>query len=337
MSEESAAGGAPTADDFRAAAGELLRWRRPLLVSHVRPDGDALGCLLGMRAILRGLGRQAEAVLYEPCPPRYRFLDGAADLHVLGGADDPLLGAVDGVLMMDTCARAQLEPLAGWLDAARIPKIALDHHATRDEIANVYLIDVSAAAASLLVYRWARAAGWALPEEGRRALFVGLTTDTGWFRYSNTSPECLRVAADLVEQGVDLDGLYKLTYLNDSASMLRGRAAALARVELFEDDTVAVMAVSQAMLTAARATPVDLEEVINVPMSAATVEVSVLLVEMGGGVVKCGLRSKGAVDVAALAAGLGGGGHTRAAGVRMNGTLDEVRVMILRAIRQARR
>jgi phosphoesterase RecJ-like protein len=322
----------PTDQDYRAAAAEVAGWRRPLLLTHERPDGDGLGSLLAMRAILRARDVSPVALVFEPIPQRYAFMPGASDLHLLSGPDDAALAQADGVLVMDTCSFSQLTPVAGFLRETAAPIVVVDHHLTRDLPAARYLLDSDAAAAALILYRWAVAAGWELALDVKSALFVGIATDTGWFRFSNTSPECLRAAADLIEQGVDLDGLHRSLYLSDPLRVLRARSIALASLELHQSERVAVMMVTRKALADAGAIPTDLEEVVNLPMSAAPVEVSMLLVERADGGTKCSLRSKGAVDVSQVAARFGGGGHARAAGARMDKTLSEARDALLAGI-----
>jgi phosphoesterase RecJ-like protein len=129
--------------------------------------------------------------------------------------------------------------------------------------------------------------------------------------------------------------LHKAIYLNDPVSGLRGRSAALSGLQLFSNDRVAIVSVTRATLESAGATPADLEDLVNVPLAAASVEVSVALVAWDPGTIKTSFRSKGAVDVAKLAAKFGGGGHSRAAGARISGSLDEVRVRLLEAIQAA--
>ncbi len=324
-----------TEADYVAAADAVRGWRRPLLLTHERPDGDALGSLLALQAMLRDAGLAPTAALFEPCPERYRFMLEGEDFVVLRGADDPVLTGADGVIIVDTCAFGQLTPVADWLKQTEIAKVAVDHHRTRDALADRYLLDDQASAAALLVYRWAQAAGWGISTTAQRAIFVGLATDTGWFRFNNTTPECLRVTADLLAAGVDLDGVYRALFMQDSLARLRGRSAALSTLELHAGGRIAVLGVTGDLLAEAGATPADLEETVNAPMSAADVEVSVILVEMGEGVTKCSFRSKGAVDVSAVAAGLGGGGHERAAGARVAGALDTVKAQVLDRLAQA--
>ena len=318
-----------TPQRFREAAEMLLSWRRPVLLTHSRPDGDALGCLLAVRAALQAHECDPVVCLYERLPKRYGFMSGAGELHVLSGPDDPVLAQADGALVADTCAYSQLRPVEEWLRSSTVPKIALDHHVTREPIADLYLIDTMAAAASLIVYRWAVSCDWSLPLGALEALFVGITTDTGWFRYANTTPEALRVAAELIEAGVDVDAIHKRLYLSDPLSKLRLHAAALADIEIYEGGKVAIITVRPEMFAATEATKADTEDLVHAAMSVASVKVGALLVDAGDGVVKCSFRSKGVMDVAALAARLGGGGHPRAAGARIPGTIDDVRQAVL--------
>ncbi|MCB9868041.1 MAG: hypothetical protein H6816_15550, partial [Phycisphaerales bacterium] len=245
-------------------------------------------------------------------------------------ANNPLADA-DGIIVLDTCSFSQLTPVADFLRETAAPIIALDHHRTRDLPCTRYLVDAESAAASLLLFDWARAADWPLPAEAAALLFVGIATDTGWFRHSNTSPAALRAAADLLDRGVDLDHWYQTLYLADPTRALRARSAAMASLELHPDDRVAVMMVTQQTLREIGANPTDLEEVVNAPMSAAQVEVSILLTEREDGTTKASLRSKGRIDVAQLAAHFGGGGHTRAAGARLQLSLADAQKALLAA------
>jgi phosphoesterase RecJ-like protein len=321
---------------LRQIAREVGGWRRPLLLTHERPDGDALGSLLALREFLAAGGAKPIALLYEPPPGRYGFLPLAEHLHVWQGPDDPVLKEADGVLIVDTCAWGQLSGITPWLRKTELPIAVLDHHRTCDaDLGRWRAIDPEAAAGAVLVYRLAEAAGWPLTPLAAKALFVGIATDTGWFRFSNTNAESLRIAARLLDAGVDIDALHKAIYLSDPVTTVRGKAAALGGLDFFADGRIAIISVGRPMLEALGATPADLDEVVNTPLAAATVEVSAVLVAWESGIVKCSLRSKGAVDVAALAAGFGGGGHARAAGVRIPGTLEEVRKRIVEATEAA--
>lgn len=335
-----------TLDEQRACGAIVTGWKRPLLLTHTKPDGDALGCLLAMRSVLRRLKADPLAVAFEPPAPRYAALVEDDPLVVWdGGKEDPThLGEVDGVLVMDTCAYSQLEPLSDWLRSRReaqpsVPLLVVDHHVTRDDLADHYLIDETASSASVIVYEWASACGWELDATALRALFVGVATDTGWFRHSNTDARTLEIAAALVRRGVDVHDEYTHLYQSELLPRMRLFGAALDAMELHHDNRLAIIPITSAMFARTGSTPADTEELVNEPLRVATVEVSVLLVETpesdptGTAEIKASFRAKGDTDVAAIAARFGGGGHVKAAGARIPGSLDDAKNKILAAFR----
>lgn len=318
-----------TRDHYQHAGQMIQQWQRPVLITHVRPDGDALGCLIAMSEFLRGLGQSPTAMIYEPCPQKYRFLRGADDLRVCPNATDTAFASADGVLILDTCTYNQLEPVADWLKNCRIPRIALDHHLTRDDLADLYLVDTSAPAAAWMVFEWSRVMGWPMSAAAAEAIFVGIATDTGWFRFNNTTAPSLRAAADLLDSGVNLDNIAQRIYQCDPLSTFRLHTAALAATEFVLGDRVAIITVPGAMLAASGAASGDTENLVNGPLVIEKVRISAILVDGGDGIVKCSFRSKGELDVARLAAIFGGGGHARAAGARIPGTIESVKAKVI--------
>ncbi len=314
-----------TKEQFSRAAELLLSWQRPLLITHERPDGDGLGCVIALREILLLMGKAPVAMLFEPCQGRYSVMEGIGGLAVMESADEATLGDVDGVVIVDTSSYEQLRPVADWLCNCDLPKIVVDHHVSGEAIGDIHLTDSGAGSAALVVYRWLRSCGWQSCDIANKALFVGMATDTGWFRYSNTCPEAMRAAADLMELGVDVDETFSRFYLQDDVSRLRFLGLATAGLEFFHKDALAVMSVSREAMERQQLAVVDTEGIVNTPMTVGVVEVAVLLLEQADGLVKCSLRSKGKVDVARLAESFGGGGHSRAAGVRIPGLLADVK------------
>lgn len=319
---------------FQQAASVLQSWQRPLILTHARPDGDALGSVLAMRSILRGLEAAPLTLLFDPVPPTYDFMTDGDPLSVFGqNASETDLNDVDGVVILDTCAYAQLTPLADWLRNTSLPIIAVDHHVTRDLPGDQHLIDTSASAAAMIVYEFARAVGWPLDPPALRALFMGIATDTGWFTFGNTNSRTLETAADMVRSGIDAHDLYRRIYQSEQASKVRLLGAALETLELLDDERVAVMHLTRSAFERYGAQPSDSEGIINEPLRIDSVEVSVLLVESDGGLIRTSFRSKRDTNVAAIAASFGGGGHVNAAGARISGTLAEVRNRILEKLK----
>ncbi len=319
--------------DFLEAGRFVATMRRPLLLSHTKPDGDAFGSLVALRELLRGVGSRPLAVAFDPLPHTYDVFRRFEPVSVWRrDLDEKGLADADGVVILDTCAYNQLLPLESWLKAATVPIMAVDHHVTRDVPVAHLVLDETAAATCLILYQWARRCGWKISRDAATAMLIGLATDTGWFTHSNTDPTALRVAAELVELGVSANELYQQLYQCDSTGRVRLRGAMLSGMKLLGDGRLAVMRVDRETLHRTGATLAETENLINDPLTIRTVVVSLVLSEQKEGPVRVSFRSKAPiagfceldVDVAAVARCFGGGGHRRASGARIEGTLDSV-------------
>jgi phosphoesterase RecJ-like protein len=320
--------------DYIAAKNWLADCRRPLLVTHRRPDGDALGALAATTMLVRALGLEPHPTLFDPFPARYTWLEALAPWHDWSREHDYLTNNCDALVILDTCAVSQLEPIAEFLP--RAPRtLVIDHHPTRDAIAtrpgDLRLLDESAGAACLLIAECIKAAGIHLTPPLATALFVGLATDTGWFRFSNADARLLRVAADLMEGGAVGHTLYRAIHENDPPARLRLLGRLLQTLELQAGGRLVVLRLRQADFVAAGADRAMTEDLINEAGRLAGIEALVQFTEEADGSVRVNFRSKQALDVAALAARFGGGGHARAAGARPTGTWDEVVPRVLAA------
>lgn len=321
---------------FQEAANRVSAWKRPLLVSHTIPDGDALGSLATMRLLLRSQGVEAIAVVFDAISNRYAIFQRFDPMPVWGkDIGESGVSDVDAVILLDTCAYSQLTPMADWLRATKLPRIAVDHHITRDVEAELYVIDESAAANCLILYEWARAVGWPITKETAEAMFIGMAMDTGWFRHANTDRRVLAASAELVDRGANTHELFEQLFLRETHGRVRLLGAALGTLELLADDRLAVMVLEAEAFPRVGATYVDTEDIVNEPLRINTVVVSVLLVDRGDGLIRASFRSKPPlnhgmpdVDVAAVAQTFGGGGHRNAAGARVTGKLAEVRTSI---------
>ncbi len=306
--------------------------RRPVLMTHAKPDGDALGSLLAMNHLLRAQGSTPTCLLYEALPDMYAQVC-VGDFTMLDQTNlAAQLNGHDSVIVLDTCAYGQLSPVEDWLRASSLPKLAVDHHVTRDALADVYLVDESAAACCLILYDWACSQGWPISPETAQALLVGIATDTGWFHHSNTDSRVFAAAGALVAQGTDCHALYAKLYERESIARIRLVGEALSSLAIYGDDCVAVMTLSAEAFMRAGASLSDTESIINEPLRIQSIIVSVLLVEQADGQTRVSFRSKQPldhhaldVDVASLASTFGGGGHRRAAGARFEGKPGEVK------------
>jgi len=315
-------------DDF---LNRLLAMRQPALFSHRKPDGDALGALVGMQQLLAGLNIQGTAFLYEPLPPRLTLIPQFGELPIWRN-NSSIPSRCDGVIILDTCAHSQLEPITGLLQESTLPKLVIDHHQTRDDIADAYWVDTSASATCLMLFEMAQAQKWKIPPTAAQALYIGIATDTGWFRHSNTDARTHQSAAQLHVLGVDATVIYNRLFQQECVARLRLLGEALQSLEMLSGNRLAIMSLNQAAFARSGASLSDTEDVVNEPLRVAEVVVSVLLVEQPDGQIRANLRSKPPsddlipdIDVAAAAKQFGGGGHRRAAGARFTTAMDEAR------------
>jgi len=314
------------------------RHHRFVLVTHIRPDGDALGSLVAMGAILEHLGKDVLLANGFALPPSWKFLDVPPRFKQLGAqisAEE--IEDREVLVILDTSAWAQLGPMADVVRRPRLQKAVLDHHVSGDDLGARMFKDVQAEATGRLVVEAADALGVPLTPPIATAVFIALATDTGWFRFASTTAATFRLAARLVEAGAVTDHLYKDLYENDSLGRLKltGSALAHARTEL--DGRLIYTWLEQADFKDAGALPSDSEDLINLTLAVGGTEAAVILVEQPTGGFKVSFRSRCELDCARLAEQFGGGGHKKAAGATVPGSLETARTKVLDAVRAAMR
>ncbi len=315
----------------------LFALKKPLVLAHARPDCDAIGAMMGMRSLFRVRNIEPLCVQFNPTPVRYVALTRYEPMKVwLKDVTFDDLDGVDGVIVLDTCSYKQLDPLADWLQGVSVPKFVVDHHVTRDELADYYVIDEHASATCLILTEWARMLEWSLDEVAAHALFVGIATDTGWFAHANTDTRTMVAASHLMECGVSANDVYRHLYQTDTPARLRLQSRLLDTLELYAGDKLAVMSVSASAFEELKARMSDAEDMINEPLRIRSVEVSILIIDQGTGVIRVSFRSKVPigdttrdVDVSRIAQSFGGGGHKRAAGARPVGEIQEVKEQVV--------
>ena len=326
-------------DAYASMIAALSACRKVLVTTHARPDGDALGSTAALVLGLRTKGIAADVLLQPKSPNKYAFVYENAGL-TYRSADPGLpadfsLAGYDAFVAVDTGTWSQLPGLRAHVDALAGKKFVIDHHLTQEDWADVKLVDTTAGAACEIVAELLQQWHIPLTKQIGEALYVGLVSDTGWFQYSNTRPYALRLAAQLLELGVDADALYQRLYNSERPQRVLLQARAMQTLELLADNRVAVMTIARDDLIAVNATTNDTEGLINVPLAVKDVQVSVVLSEPlepdgpGSEAIRCSFRSKGRIDVAAFAAQFGGGGHARAAGAKITGTLAATKATIV--------
>ncbi|KAA0216451.1 MAG: bifunctional oligoribonuclease/PAP phosphatase NrnA [Leptolyngbya sp. PLA3] len=325
--------------------------RSIVVLTHVKPDGDAIGASLALvRAVAANrrtspssVACPAEAWYTGPMPLFFNAVSRQTKARCFGATDE--LPAFDPELLVvvDTGSWSQLDNFADWVRPRAARTIVIDHHRNGDpDTATMRHIDTSAAAVcqtlGTLCARLTRVASPAhLDESIAEPLYLGLATDTGWFRHSNVTPAVMHLAADLIEAGTNHERLFQVVEQRDRPARLRLMARALASLQFEMNGICAVMSLRQQDFDETGAAPQDVGGFVDIPKSVEQVLVSCLLTETGPAhapITKISMRSKGGpdpIDVNAVTVRLGGGGHVQAAGARLQCSLEEARRRMLEA------
>lgn len=306
-----------------AAAGTIVA------VGHVNPDGDALGASLGLALAASGAGKTSWATFGEPLTIsndfRYLVLDA-----VVSPAEIP--GEIDVLVACDTANRERLGTAAALADRAGTV-VVVDHHLSNGGFGDVAVVDPGAAATVQLMYRLiVEHLGWPLTEPVATALYTGLVTDTGRFQYSATTPEVHRVAGELLRAGADPDRISRHLYGEAPFGYLKVAGAVLSRAVLVPASRMVWSVMYRDDLDAAGVGAEETDGLIDLLRLAEEAEVACLLKEVEPGTFKGSLRSRGSVDVNAVASAFGGGGHHNASGFTAVGQPDRIAATVAESL-----
>jgi phosphoesterase RecJ-like protein len=294
-----------------------------LLTSHARPDGDAIGSALACRQILRAMGKEAEVVLRDGVPRVYRplpFADKVVQADRVNGAYEAAI-----ILECDSIQRTRLEGLEERF------LISIDHHLSGRPFANVNWIDPTAVATAEMVYCLAREAGVKISPEIATCLYTAVLTDTGSFMFEGTNERTFTLARELVLAGANPAHCARNVYFGHSTAKMRLLGAALST--LHRAGPLAWTSVSQEQMESCRAKEEDCEGLVNYVLSIRDVEVAAFFRQLPDGRYRVSLRSKGGLNVAAVAERFGGGGHQCASGCSLDGPLSVATARILAQLR----
>lgn len=293
-----------------------------LVTSHARPDGDAIGSALGLGLLLRKMGKHAEVVMGDTVPVIYKPLPCADTIIHASQVNGHYDAAI--ILECDSLQRTRLQGLEKQF------LINIDHHASSKPFANVNWIDPCACAVAEMVFRMAREARVKITPEIATCLYTAVLTDTGSFCYSPTNAHTFELARQLVEHGADPARIAQNVYFSSPASKMRLLGAALSNLQ--REGAVAWMWVTRDDMERCGALDEDSEGLVNYALGIAGVEVAAFFREVANERVRVSIRSKGAVNVAEIAAEFGGGGHECAAGFSTEGPLPAATELVLREL-----
>jgi bifunctional oligoribonuclease and PAP phosphatase NrnA len=317
-------GGIVAASDLERVSAELRTRDRFLLTAHEGPDGDALGSLLGMHQLLTQLGKDSVMFLAAkefPLPVEYRFLPLEEVFH------EPPADMADRTVIFLDCGNIDRMPV-DFLTAGGNDVINIDHHHDNTRFGDFNLVSVEASCTAEIVYDLAVLLGAEITRDMASALYVGLITDTGKFMYENTNAHTHRVAAELVDAGVDIDDTYRRLYEHVPMEKLQLVVRALQKIQRHCEDRLVVTNITAADYEATGAGEEMTEGVIDHLRSIDGAKVAAVIRDLGNrgrAARKVSLRSsEGDVDVSAIARKRGGGGHKRAAGFSTDLEIDEL-------------
>jgi bifunctional oligoribonuclease and PAP phosphatase NrnA len=312
-------------EPIRAILEVLRRGQRFLVCSHTRPDGDAIGSALTLGMILSHMGKCADIVTADSVPGIYRELPGADSIRTatrVHGAYDAAI-----VLECDSVERTRLRGLE------KLFLINIDHHVSGRPFAQVNWVEPDAVSVGEMVYRLGRAAGVPLTAQMARCIYVTVLTDTGGFLYGAVRESTFALAHELVQAGADPIAIAQQVYFSAPIAKLLILGAALRNLQ--RDGRIAWLWVTHQDMVRTCAAEEDCEGIVNIALGIADIEAVVFIRELPDGQVRASLRSKGEVNVAAIAQQLGGGGHENAAGCTLDGPLNRALDQALAQLRGA--
>lgn len=300
-------------------AGEIiLKAKNIVLSSHVNPDGDNVGSTLGLYHALKGTGKNIKILLDDDLPDNLGMMKGL-DLY---RKPDKKLEGIDLMVILDV----DIDRIGKVRDVVDAPVLNIDHHISNSKVCDFCYVDANAAATAQIVYSLIKEMGMDFNVDSATCLYTGLASDTGFFRYSNTTPYTLRAAAELLEAGARPDKISEI-FDQRSFSSVKAAGRAIGTIDLYHDGKIALMTVDKALKESADNT----EGFVNFARNIRGVDVAVMIKYADENVTRVSMRSKN-TNVSEVAQSIGGGGHIRAAGATVYKNLSQAKEIVLNAI-----
>jgi phosphoesterase RecJ-like protein len=303
-----------------------------LITSHREPEGDSLGSQLAMAEMLKTIGKRSFIVNPDKPPARYGFLEGIDSVH------QPEKGrqyVFDAALVLDCPIIERTGSVAGLI--AKRPIINIDHHVSNRRFGTINCVDIKASSAGEIIYGLVDKLGCRLTRRVAAYLYAAIVTDTGGFRYSNTTTKTMTIAARLIKTGIDPKQIYDSIYESFSLASRKLLALSLGTLEVSSDGKIAWMHLTRDMIKKSTATAHDAENFINYPRSINGVKIALLFSETAeGAFTKVSFRSNESwADVNRIASKFGGGGHVSASGCLVKGNIKDVQRRMLEEVKKA--
>jgi len=302
---------------------------RIAVTAHVRPDGDAVGSLLGLVLSLRSMGKQVTAILEDGVPSNLTFLPGTDTVIRPDGS----VLEIDLAIALDTATHERIGEGVVKAFSASPKLVNIDHHGTNPGYGDLAHIDTTSPAAGQIVYDLLVAGGFPIDDAVRQNLFVAISTDTGSFQFSSTNARTHRIAAEMLEAGLDTARLATLCYQSFPKRRIDLQRAMLNEMAFRSGDRIASWNLTQKLMRDIQMEPGDTEGLIDTMRSIDSVVACVIFEELENGKIRASSRSKDSrVNVSNVCVLFGGGGHPMAAGARLRGPIEEAASRFLSAL-----
>ncbi len=311
---------------FMEIISYLTPARTILILTHVIADGDTIGSAKALSSYLRGFGKRVDVYPGEKLPEIITFLEDESFIADEAG----LLEHYDVVCAIDCSDRGRFENRAELFERGDIT-VNIDHHGTNDYYADLNYVDANAAAVGEIIFTMIKENGGEITSECAEGLYAAIVTDTGQFQYSNTTPKTHKIAAELLETGIDLNYISVQIYQNVRKEKYALEAEILKTMEFRYDGKLAFAYCNLDMLDKTSAEIQDSDGIVELLRNINTVSVACFAKEVSKDVFKVGFRSKHDKDVSAISAEFGGGGHKKAAGCTINGSIEDVKAAVYKA------
>lgn len=316
---------------YKTAADFFREGDNFLLLVHEKPDGDAFGSILATAHLLQSLGKSFTLVNDDPVPAKFSIIPMADRFRL----PEDVTGTFDTVIAQDCGDRKRLGRSGEKLIADNARILNIDHHKTNDFFGTENLVDLDAAATCQIIFKVAKELGIEPDLDTATCLYTGLCTDTGGFRYSNTTEEVMLIGAELIRLGVQPYNIIDKVMETMTWPQVQLIREALDGIERDETGRIAWITITRDVLDRVQADDEDVEGLINYPRNVQGVEVGISFRDAAPGKVKVSFRSKYIVDVGEIAVEFGGGGHARASGCTVEGTIEDIKPKVLARVQQA--
>jgi phosphoesterase RecJ-like protein len=316
-----------TTPELVQIAEALATRHRFVISSHSRPDGDSIGSSLAMAFALRAMGKEADVVHADPAPAPLMQFPGVPEIRVATTVE----GDYDAAIIMECGDLAR----TGVSGLERYFVINIDHHPGNTGYGQLRWFDPSAAACGEMVFDLVKALGVPMSREIATHVYLAILTDTGSFHYSNISPHTFEICRETLEAGVDPVAVARNVYDSNHMGRLKLFGAVLSAMQIDPTGRVAIVYLDHEMARAAGGTYEDTEGLINLPLTVKEILAVIFFKQVEGDEYRVSMRSKGDIDIGAIAKEFGGGGHKNAAGCTVSGAIDALQKTFIDKIEAA--